>query len=61
MSRFPQNLRPLWLVLVFVFGRLQDRPFDEITELTNRQRWFAIAMVIVFLLVFTPAPLTLVP
>ncbi len=51
----------LWLVLVFIFSRLQDRPLDEITTLTEPQRALAAAMLIVFLLVFTPAPLTIVP
>jgi Zn-dependent protease len=51
----------LWLALVFIFGRLQDRPLDELTELTEPQRALAAAMLIIFLLVFTPAPLTIVP
>jgi len=51
----------LWLVLVFVFGRFQDMPLDAITELRRSQRLLAAAMLIVFLLVFTPIPLTIVP
>jgi membrane-associated protease RseP (regulator of RpoE activity) len=51
----------LWLALVFLFGRLHDRPLDEITELTHGQRRLALAMVAIFLLVFTPIPLTIVP
>jgi len=50
----------LWLVLVFLFSRLQDMPLDDITELRRSQRLLAAAMVVVFLLVFTPLPLTLV-
>jgi membrane-associated protease RseP (regulator of RpoE activity) len=51
----------LWLALVFIFGRLQDMPLDEITELTTGQRLLAAVMVAVFLLVFVPVPLTFVP
>ncbi len=51
----------LWLALVFVFGRMQDMPLDEITELTGSQRVLAAVMVVVFVLVFVPVPLVLVP
>ncbi len=51
----------LWLALVFVFGRMQDMPLDEITELTGGQRMLAALMVVVFALVFVPVPLVLVP
>jgi membrane-associated protease RseP (regulator of RpoE activity) len=51
----------LWLVLMALFSRLQDMPFDDLTELTFRQRVFAVGMMVVFLLVFSPAPLTEVP
>jgi hypothetical protein len=51
----------LWLGLVLLFGRLQDQPLDELTRLTRRQQVFAAAMVVVFVLVFTPIPLTIVP
>jgi membrane-associated protease RseP (regulator of RpoE activity) len=51
----------LWLVLVLLLGRMQDMPLDDITELTGGQRVLAAAMVAVFVLVFVPIPLTLVP
>ncbi len=51
----------LWLALVFVFGRMQDMPLDEITELTGGQRVLAALMVVVFALVFVPVPLVFVP
>jgi membrane-associated protease RseP (regulator of RpoE activity) len=51
----------IWLALVFLFGRLQDMPLDELTELTRGQRIFGVGMIAVFILVFTPIPLTLVP
>ena len=51
----------LWLVLVFVFSRVHDMPLDDITDLTPGQRVLGFCMILVFLLVFTPIPLTLVP
>ena len=51
----------LWLGLVFLFSRLQDMPLDDLTELTRGQRAFAVGMIAIFFLVFTPIPLTLVP
>jgi Zn-dependent protease len=51
----------LWLGMVLLFGRLQDMPLDDLTRLTARQRIFAVAMIGIFVLVFTPVPLTIVP
>mgnify|MGYP000845342497 CR=1 FL=1 len=50
----------LWVVLIVVFGRHYAAPLDDLTRLSSRQRlvgWLAIA---VFLIVFTPLPLTVV-
>ena len=46
----------VWLVLVAVFGRFQDMPLDDITQLTRGQRVLAVGMVAVFVLVFSPVP-----
>lgn len=51
----------VWLALVVIFGRMQDMPLDDLTGLTGGQRVFALAMLLVFLLVFVPAPLVVVP
>ncbi len=50
----------LWLVLLLLATRIQDMPLDEITELTERQKVFAAAMLVLFVLVFVPVPLTIV-
>ena len=50
----------LWLFLLLFFGRMQDMPLDDITGLSARQRVFAVAMMVLFVLVFTPIPLSLV-
>lgn len=50
----------LWLVLLLLATRLQDMPLDDITELTDRQKVFAAAMLVLFVLVFVPVPLTIV-
>lgn len=50
----------LWVMLIFFFGRTYAEPLDLITPLDNRRRWLAILAIIVFLLVFTPVPLSLI-
>ncbi|MCB9140841.1 MAG: site-2 protease family protein [Anaerolineales bacterium] len=50
----------LWMVLIFLFGRTRLAPLDEITELTTPQKVFAAAMLVLFFLVFTPVPLSVV-
>jgi membrane-associated protease RseP (regulator of RpoE activity) len=49
-----------WLFLLLAFGRVQDMPLDDLTELTARQRLLAVGMLVLFFLVFTPIPLTVV-
>jgi membrane-associated protease RseP (regulator of RpoE activity) len=51
----------LWLALVLLFGRQQDMPLDDLTELTIGQRVFAATMFLVFILVFVPVPMLQVP
>ena len=50
----------LWVVLVFVFGRLRIPPLDDVTPLTRRQRALALLMLVIFALVFTPIPMSIV-
>lgn len=50
----------IWLLLIFLFGRVRAAPLDDITDLTAEQRLLAMAMVVIFLLVFTPIPMKLV-
>ena len=50
----------LWLVLLLLATRLQDMPLDEITDLTDSQKVIAVAMLVLFVLVFVPVPLTIV-
>ncbi len=50
----------LWLVLLVLATRMQDMPLDEITELTAGQKVLAVAMLVLFVLVFVPVPLTIV-
>jgi membrane-associated protease RseP (regulator of RpoE activity) len=50
----------IWLVLIFVFSRVQDSPLDDITSLTRGQRVLAVLMMALFLLVFTPIPFKVV-
>ncbi|MHB1006201.1 MAG: site-2 protease family protein [Chloroflexota bacterium] len=47
----------LWAVVVYFFGRVNAVPLDDITRLRPSQRWFAIALLIVAVLVFVPEPM----
>ncbi len=51
----------LWLVLVLIFGRMQDMPLDDLTQLTPRQKTLAVLMLVLFVLVFVPVPLKDIP
>ena len=48
----------LWAFLLLFFGRRYAAPLDDLTRLTPAQRLVGWAVVIVFVLVFTPLPLT---
>ncbi len=48
----------LWVILLLLFGRLYATPLDMITPLDNRRRWIGIATLIIFVLIFIPAPLS---
>jgi membrane-associated protease RseP (regulator of RpoE activity) len=50
----------LWLFLIFLFGRMRLAPLDDVTTLTGRQQALAIAMIFIFILVFTPIPLRII-
>ncbi len=50
----------LWVVLIFLVSRLRLPLLDDVTGLTARQRVLAVVMVLVFLLVFTPIPWTII-
>jgi Zn-dependent protease len=52
------NIWLLWVVLMLFFGRIYATPLDMITPLDQRRRWLAIFTLVVFILVFVPAPLT---
>ena len=50
----------LWAVLIFIFNRSRPSPLDDLTMLNPRERAFGIAMLVVFVLLFTPLPMTVV-
>jgi membrane-associated protease RseP (regulator of RpoE activity) len=49
----------LFAVLLFVFGQRHAEPLDEITPLTGREKMLAIAMLLIFVLLFMPVPMTI--
>lgn len=48
----------IWVVLLLLFGQLYATPLDMITPLDNRRRWLAVFTLVVFVLIFIPAPLS---
>jgi membrane-associated protease RseP (regulator of RpoE activity) len=50
----------VWAVLILFLGRYRAPLLNELTPLDRRQRALAIVGLVIFVLVFTPAPLTLI-
>lgn len=50
----------LWVVLIFIFGRMRVAPLDDVTPLTTGQRLLAVLMLAIFILIFTPIPMRIV-
>ena len=50
----------LWVILIVVFGRHYAAPMDDLTRLSSRQRLVGWLAIVVFLIVFTPLPLTVI-
>jgi len=48
----------LWAALIFLLGRVYAEPLDTITKLDPRRKALAILALVIFVLVFTPVPLT---
>ena len=46
----------LWAAILFWLGRVQAEPLDQITMLDPPRRMLAVAMIIIFVLVFMPVP-----
>lgn len=49
----------LWAVLLFWLGRVNAQPLDQITTLDPSRKLVAVAMIFIFVLVFTPVPFML--
>jgi len=49
----------LFAVLLFIFGQRHADPLDEITPLTGREKMLAIGMLVIFVLLFMPVPMTI--
>lgn len=48
----------LWAGLVFLFGQRHPGPLDRITQLDTKRKLIALVVLAVFVLTFTPVPLT---
>lgn len=50
----------LWAFLLFWLGRVNAETLDQITPLDSRRRMVAMLVIVLFLLVFTPVPFSLI-
>ncbi len=50
----------LWAAIIYFLGRFHAEPLDQITELDSRRKWLAALAILIFLLVFTPVPLSII-
>jgi len=50
----------LWAVLVFITGRNHPGPSDDLSLLNPRERTLAVALLVLFVLTFTPLPMIIV-
>jgi membrane-associated protease RseP (regulator of RpoE activity) len=48
----------LWAFIIFLLGRAHAEPLDQITPLDSRRKALAVFGLVVFVLVFTPIPLS---
>ena len=51
----------LWALIILLFSRAQVMPLDDITEPTAGDKVLAALMLLLFVLLFTPVPLQVVP
>jgi hypothetical protein len=51
----------IWVLLLLFLGRIYATPLDMITPLDKPRRAIAILGMVLFLLVFVPIPLTVIP
>jgi hypothetical protein len=49
----------LWAALLFWLGQVHAQPLDQITTLDAPRKALAVLMLIIFVLVFMPVPMTL--
>ncbi|HAF61663.1 MAG TPA: hypothetical protein DCK95_04995 [Anaerolineaceae bacterium] len=49
-----------WAVLALFMGRAYAEPLDQITQLDKKRKTMGIVMLVIFLLIFIPVPLTII-
>lgn len=50
----------LWSFLILMFGQHRAPMLNELAPLTSRERWIALAGLVLFVLVFTPVPFVII-
>lgn len=56
---FFSNVWWMWAVLLLFFGRYYAEPLDQVTELDSRRKLIGYIALVVFILTFIPAPITM--
>ena len=55
---FFSNVWWMWAVLLLFFGRYYAEPLDQVTELDSKRKLIGYIALVVFILTFIPAPIT---
>ncbi len=53
------NVWWFWAVLALLMGRTYAEPLDQITPLDTKRKWIGVVMILVFILIFIPVPITI--
>ncbi len=50
----------IWVILLLLLGRVYAEPLDQVTPLDSKRKWLAGLALVLFVLTFTPIPLTII-
>ena len=51
----------VWAILIFMLGVGHPPPLNDVTPLDGKRKLLALLVILIFILVFVPVPLTIVP
>ncbi len=50
----------IWVILLLLIGRVYAEPLDQVTPIDSKRKWLAGLALVLFVLTFTPIPLTII-